>query len=99
MGFAADHQWMASAAFVINNRKHIDVYLKLIFMQMNIVECNWVWDSIEIIAMNHFFFVTSRSNAMFIVCWEIGSFEKVKKLVTETALIVVTNINYCFIFG
>ena len=36
MSFAADHQWMASAAFVIKNRKHIDVYLKLILIEMNI---------------------------------------------------------------
>ena len=32
---------------------------------------------------------------MFISFWEIGSFEKVKKSLTETALIVVTNSNYC----
>ena len=66
MGFAADNQWMASAAFVIKNRKHIDVYLKLIFIQMNIDGCNWAWDSIKIIAVKQFLFVTSRSNTMFI---------------------------------
>ena len=43
MVFAADHQWMAGAAFVIKKRKHIDVYLNLIFIQMNIVGSNWVW--------------------------------------------------------
>ena len=73
MVFAADLQWMASAAFVIKKQKHIDVYLKLIFIQMNIVGCNWVWDSIEIIAVKHFLLVTSRSSAMFIFFWEIGS--------------------------
>ena len=80
-------------------RKHIDVYLKLIFIQINIDGCNWVWDSIEIIAVKHFLVVTSRSNTMFISFWKIGSFEKVKKRVTETTLIVITNINYCLIFG
>ena len=32
---------------------------------------------------------------MFIPFWEITSFENVKQRGTETALIVVTNINYC----
>ena len=40
MVFAADHQWMASATFFIKKRKHIDIYLKLIFIQMNIIGCN-----------------------------------------------------------
>ena len=35
--FAADHQRMASAAFVIKKGEHIDIHLKLIFVQMGIV--------------------------------------------------------------
>ena len=38
--------------------------------------------------MKYFFFVTSRSNTMFISFWEIGYFEQEKKRVTKTALIV-----------
>ena len=36
--FAANNQRMSSAAFVIKTRKHIYIYLKLIFIQVNIVE-------------------------------------------------------------
>ena len=35
--FAADHQRMASAAFIIKKGEHIDIYQKLIFVQMDIV--------------------------------------------------------------
>ena len=40
--FVADHQRMASAAFVIKNGKHIDVHLKLILVQMDIVRRDWL---------------------------------------------------------
>ena len=35
--FETNNQGMASAAFVINKRVHIDVFLELILVQMNIV--------------------------------------------------------------
>ena len=37
LGFAADHKRMASAALIIKKGVHIDIYLKLIFVQMDIV--------------------------------------------------------------
>ena len=47
MGFTADHQRMASAAFVIEERKHIDLYRELKFVQMDIVRLNWVRECVH----------------------------------------------------
>ena len=88
--FAADHQKMASAAFVIKKGKHIDVHLKLILVQMNIVRRNLVRQSFEIVALEHLFLVKTRLIAL--TLWESLAFEEVKKCVTEAALVVVLNV-------
>ena len=88
---------MANAAFVIKEGKHIDVYLELILVQVDIV---WqIRQSVKMVALKHFFFVKSCSKAIAIPFWEIDSFEKVKKRVAEAALIVVLNIDYCLFLG
>ena len=66
-GFSTDYQRMSSAAFVINKKEHIDIHLKLIFVQINIVGSNWVWESVEMVALKHFVFVTSCSKAMLLL--------------------------------
>ena len=68
---------MASAAFIINKGKHIDVHLKLILVQMDIVRRDWVRQSFEMMESDHLFLVTTRLIAMFI--WESLAFEEVKK--------------------
>ena len=89
---------MPSAAFVIKEGKHIDVHLKLILIQMNIVWHYGVRQSVKMVALKHFFVVQSRSKAIAISFWEIGSFNKVKKRVAKAALIIVLNVYYCFLF-
>ena len=76
MVLTADYQGMASVAFVIKIRKHIDIYLALILVKMDIVWRNRVRESIELMALKHFFFVKSCSNAM--LFREIGLFEEVR---------------------
>ena len=90
---------MASAAFVIKKGKHIDVHLKLILIQMDIVWRDGVRQSVKMVALKHLFcFVKSRSIALVIPFLEIDSFEKVKKRVTKAALIIVLNVYYCVLF-
>ena len=55
--FTADYQGMACAAFVIKEGEHINVHLELILVQMDIVEKDWVWDSIEMVTVKHLFFL------------------------------------------
>ena len=55
--FAGDYQWITSAAFVIKIRENIDVHLKLILVQVNIVGRDRVWEGVEMVALKHFFFV------------------------------------------
>ena len=55
--FAADHQRITSAAFVIKKGKHIDAHLKLIVVQMDIVRRDWVRQSFEMVALEHLFLV------------------------------------------
>ena len=88
--FAADHQRMASAAFVIKKRKHIDVHLKLILAQMDIVRRDCVRQSFEMVALEHLFLEKTCLIAM--PLWESLAFEEVKKCVTEAALVVVLNV-------
>ena len=80
---------MASAAFVIKEVKHIDVHLKLIFVQVDIVRRDWVRQSFEMVAVEHLLFVKTRLIAM--PFWESLPFEEVNKCVTEAALVVVLN--------
>ena len=87
---------MASTTFLIKEREYIDVYLELIIVQMDIVWRDWVRQSFEIVAMEHFVFVKTRLIAM--PFWELLAFEEVKKCVTEAALIVVLNVYYCLLF-
>ena len=94
--FAADHQRMASAAFINKKGEHIEIYLKLIFVQMDIVACDEVWESVEIMTLKHFVFVKNGSKAM--LFWKIGSFEEIKKCVAEASLVVVIDVDYCFLF-
>ena len=47
------------------------------------------------VALEHFFFVKSRSKAM--LFWKIVSFSEIKKRVAEAALIIVLDIYYCFL--
>ena len=61
---ATNYQGMASAAFVIKEGEHIDVYLKQIFVEMNIVWWNWVRKGVEIVAVEHFICIKIRSVAM-----------------------------------
>ena len=61
---ATNHHRMASAAFVIKKGKHIDVNLELILVQMNIVRFDWVWESVEMVALKHYISVKSHSLAM-----------------------------------
>ena len=86
---------MASTAFVITKGKHIDIYLQLIFEQMDIVWQNWVRQIVKMVPLKHFFFVNCRSTAIAISFWEIGTFEKVQKSLAEAALIIVMDVNYC----
>ena len=95
MVFTANYQVMACAACLIKKGKHIDVYLELILIQMDIVRKNCVCNNVEMVAVKHFFFVNSRSNAMFISLWKMSAFKNIKKRIAETALIVVLNIDYC----
>ena len=81
---------MASAAFVIKKEKHIDVHLKLIFVQIDIVPRDWVRQSFEMVAMQHLFLVKARLIAM--PLWESFAFKEVKKWVTEAALVIVLNV-------
>ena len=81
---------MANAAFVINKGKHIDIYLKLILLQMDCVRRDWVRQSFETVAMEHLFLVKTRLIAM--PLWESLALAEVKKCVTEAALVVVINI-------
>ena len=81
---------MASAAFVIKEGKHIDFYLELILVQMNIFRRDWVRQSFEMLTLEHFFFVKTCLIAMLL--WETLSFKEVKKCVTEAALVVVLNV-------
>ena len=48
---------MASAGFVIEIIKDIDVYLELILVQMDIVWLDWVRRCVEMVELKHFFFV------------------------------------------
>ena len=52
-----DYHWMASAAFVIKDRKYIDVYLKLILVQMDIIGWNLVMKSVEMVVVKHLIIV------------------------------------------
>ena len=81
---------MASAAFVIKEGKHIDVHLKLILIQMDIVRRDWVRNSFEMVALEHLFFLKTRLIAM--PLWESIALKEVKKCVTEAALVVVLNV-------
>ena len=92
MVLAAYKQGMASAAFVIKKRKDINVHLKLILIQMDIVGNEWVWNCVKIMALKLFYFVASRLKAM--QFWEIGSFKEVKKRIYNAALIIVLNVYY-----
>ena len=47
------------------------------------------------VALEHFFFVDSRSKAIVIPFWKIGLFEEVQKRVAEAALVVVLYVDYC----
>ena len=67
--FTADHWKIASAAFVINKGKHIDVYLKLILLQMDIVWRDWVRQSFEMVAFEHLFLLKTCLIAM--PLWEL----------------------------
>ena len=87
--FAANHQRMVGAAFVIK-KKHINVYLKLILEKMDIVRRDWVRQSFEMVALEHLFLVKTRLIAM--PLWESLAFEEVRKCVTEAALDVVLNV-------
>ena len=90
---------MPSAAFVIiKEGKHIDDYLELILIQINIVWRYWVRQSVKMVALKHFFFVKSRSKAIAIPFWEIDSFNKVKERVAKASLFIVLNVYYCFLF-
>ena len=90
------YQRMASAAFVIKEGKHIDVYLELILVQMNIVRRNWVSQSFEMVTLEHLFFVKTRLITMLL--WESLAYEEVKKCVTKAALVVVLNVENCLLF-
>ena len=76
MVFTGNHQGMASSAFVIKEGKHIDVYLKLILIQMDIVRRDWVRESFVMVALEHLFFVKTRFVA--IPLWESIAFKKEK---------------------
>ena len=49
---ATTYSGMANAAFFIKIGEHIDVYLKQILIQMNIIWYNWVRKGVEIVAIN-----------------------------------------------
>ena len=76
MVLTANYQGMARAAFVIKNRKHIDYYLEMILVQMDIFWRDWLIDSVEMVALKHSVVVNSSSKAM--LFWEIGLFEEVQ---------------------
>ena len=90
MVLTAYYQRMASAAFVVKEGKHIDVYLELILVQMNIVRRNWVRQSFEMVTLKHLFFVKTLLIAMLL--WEFLAFEEIKKCLTKAALVVVLNV-------
>ena len=92
--FTADYKWLASAACVIK-KENIYVYLELILVQVDIVRWDWVWKSIQILTVKHFFIVKSISTAMLFL--EIGSFEEVENLVAKAALMIVLNVYYIFL--
>ena len=88
---------MARTAFIIYKDKHIDIYLQLIRVQMDIVWRDWVRQIVKMMALKYFFFVNRRSKAIAISFWEINTFEKVQKRVAEAALIIVLDVNYCYL--
>ena len=59
-----DYKGMASATFVIIEGKHIDVHLELILIQINTAKCDWVWESVELVALKHYVSIQRRSLAM-----------------------------------
>ena len=48
------------------------------------------------VALKHFVIVKSCSKAM--LFWKISSLEKIKKCVAEASIVVVIDIDYCFLF-
>ena len=92
---ATEYQGMASATFVIKEGKHIDVYLELVFIQMNIVWCDWVRKSVDMVANKHF--IREKMLSLTMLFWELMAFEKVEKRVAETALVIDLNVNYAFL--
>ena len=97
MVLPADYQGMASAALVIREAKHIDVYLQLIIVNIDIVFRDGVRQSVKMVALKHFFFIKSSSNAIAIPFWESGSFKQGQNCVAKTALILVLDVYFCFL--
>ena len=89
---ATDYKGMASATFVIKEGKHIDVYLELVYKQINIVWCNWVRNSVKMVANKHF--IREKMLSLTMLFWVLIAFEKVEKRVDATALVIVLNVNY-----
>ena len=57
MVFTANYQGMPCPAFIIKKGNHIDVYQKLILIKKTIVGCNKVRENVDMVALEHFFFV------------------------------------------
>ena len=83
---------MATATFVIKEGEHIDVHLELIPIKMNIVWCDWVWLSVELVTLKHYVSIKRHSLAMYFR--KIRTFEKVENRVSKTALVIVSNVDY-----
>ena len=62
--FTADYQWMASAAFVSKEGKHIDVFRELILVQIEFVRQDGIRQSVKMVVLKHFFFVNSYSKQL-----------------------------------
>ena len=93
--FTANHQRMATATFIIKKGKHIDVYLKLILVKMDIVRTYGIWKRVESVAVKHLSCVKTFTVCMFLIKWRL---QREQKSVSEAALVVVMNVYYCFLF-
>ena len=51
------------------------------------------------VALEHFFFINTRSVAIAIFVRKIDSFDEIKKRISEAKLVVVPNVDNCLFLG